>query len=351
MRTNSRARTGLVRGSAALALALSLAACSSSASPSPGAGEETAAAPEPSATPAAAASLHVMVPAQPGTGWEVTGSALQAALTAEGVVNGVDIVNYNGADGTVGLTQLVGQADPASLLVLGDALVGAVELTRASATLADVTPVARLTQDPLALVVAADSPYETVADLVADIAANGQDVPLGGGPAGSADHVLAARLLLASGMPADEVTTKLRYVPQGVSGESFDALFDGSVRAAVADVGEHADLLAAGSLRALAVSGAERSPSLPDVPTLREQELDVVLSSWRGVAVAGAVDGARVAELVAAMTDVHGTAGWTSALAENGWTDAFLTGPELDAFVDAEVASVRQTLLDVGLTS
>jgi putative tricarboxylic transport membrane protein len=67
------------------------------------------------------------------------------------VVNGVDIVHYRGADGTVGLTQLVGEADPGSLLVLGDTLVGAVELTDAAATLDDVRTLARLTDEPLAI--------------------------------------------------------------------------------------------------------------------------------------------------------------------------------------------------------
>ncbi|MGW6128424.1 tripartite tricarboxylate transporter substrate-binding protein [Cellulomonas sp. NPDC055163] len=351
MRSTTRVRTRLALASAVLTLATVLTACSPGTS-GPEADQRGAAEPAPVAeTTPAGERLSVHVPTERGTGWDVTGQALVDSLAAGGGVNGVDIVHYRGADGTVGLTQLVGEADPGSLLVVGDTLVGAIELTDAAATLDDVRTLARLTDEPLALVVTADSPYRTATDLLDDILANGPAVPVTGGPAGGADHLLAIRMLLAAGVPAAEVTTRLHYVPQPSTGESFDPLFDGTVRVAVADVSEHADLLASGSLRALAVSGAARSPVLPDVPTLGEQGVDVVLTSWRGVAAAGTLEPARLDELGGLLTSLHGTPEWQAALEQHGWSDAFLTGPELDAFVAAEVAAVRQTLVDVGLAS
>lgn len=293
--------------------------------------------------------LKIIVPADPGGGWDQTGRAMQKDLQDNDLVDSAQVVNVGGAGGTVGLTQLANERDPNTLMVMGLVMVGAIETNQASTTLEDTTPIAQLTTEPLVVVVPADSPYQTVTDLVEDIAERGQGVSVTGGSAGGADHILAGLMLKEHGVAPKEIADKLNYIPFSGGGESLAALLGNKVDAGISGVGEYAEQVKAGKLRALAVSGEEPSPALPDTPTLQESGLDLVLTNWRGVVAPGNVDEAKADELVTLMEDLHGTDAWAQTLEENDWQDAFLAGDEFEALLTDETATVQQTLADIGL--
>jgi tripartite tricarboxylate transporter TctB family protein len=105
----------------------------------------------------------------------------------------------------------------------------------------------------------------------------------------------------------------------------------------------------AGTVRALAISSAERLPGL-DVPTLREQGVDLEFENWRSVVAApgiGSAERTRLESVVAAMV---ATPEWRAALERYRWIDRFLAGEEFARFVDREEARVRTTLqkIDAG---
>ena len=260
MRSIRRHTSAMIAVSAALAL--TLAACSDGTDD----GGEAA------GTGAAASidDLQIIVPADPGGGWDQTGRTMQSVLQDEEIVADAQVVNVGGAGGTVGLAQLATETDPNTLMVMGYVMVGAIETNQAETTLEDVTPVARLTEEPLVIVAPAESPYETVSDLIEDIQANGQAVSVTGGSAGGVDHILAAQMLTEAGMPAEEVAGMLNYIPYSGGGESLAALLGNNVNAGISGVGEYAEQVDAGNIKALAVCGEERSPALPDKPTLGE---------------------------------------------------------------------------------
>ena len=293
--------------------------------------------------------LKIIVPADPGGGWDQTGRAMQKDLQDNDLVDSAQVVNVGGAGGTVGLTQLANERDPNTLMVMGLVMVGAIETNQASTTLEDTTPIAQLTTEPLVVVVPADSPYQTVADLVEDIAERGQGVSVTGGSAGGADHILAGLMLKEHGVAPAEIADKLNYIPFSGGGESLAALLGNKVDAGISGVGEYAEQVKAGKLRALAVSGEEASPALPDTPTLQESGLDLVLTNWRGVVAPGNIDEAKADELVTLMEDLHGTDAWAQTLEENDWQDAFLAGDEFEGLLTDETATVQQTLADIGL--
>lgn len=289
--------------------------------------------------------LNIVVPADPGGGWDQTGRAMQKDLQDNDLVGNASVVNVGGAGGTNGLAQLATEQDPNTLMVMGYVMVGAVETNAAANRIEDTTPIARLTDEPLVVVVPADSPFQTVDDLVAAVDAEGQGVSITGGSAGGADHILAGMMLKESGIAPEN----LNYIPYSGGGESLAALLGNKVSAGISGVGEYAEQVKAGTLRALAVSGAEPAAQLPETPTLTDEGMDVVLTNWRGVVAPGNIDEEQAAALTDLVTQLHDTESWQATLETNNWADAFMTGDDFDAFLEEDIATVKTTLTEIGL--
>lgn len=318
---------------------LALTACSSG-------GTETASEP---AAGGAVESLQIIVPADPGGGWDQTGRAMSQLLTAEELVGSAPVTNVGGAGGTVGLASLANEKDPNTLMVTGLVMVGAVETNAADVRMEDTTPIARLTEESLVIVVPADSEYETLEDLADDIVDKGQEVTVTGGSAGGADHILAGLLLEAAGLSGDEIAEKLNYIPNSGGGEAVSLILGNNVGAGISGVGEFLEHIEAGTMRALAVSSAEPVESLPDIETMTEAGYDVTLTNWRGVLAPSDITEEETAALTDLVTELHGTEAWTEELATRGWTDAFLTGDEFGDFLESDITEVGATLKNIGL--
>ena len=196
--------------------------------------------------------LKMMIPANPGGGWDQTGRNLAAAMQSAKLVSGVQFDNKGGAAGTIGLAQFVNSAkgDPNAVMIGGMVMVGGIILNKSPVNLSQVTPIARLTSEWEVVVVPAQSPHKTMADLVKALKENPGKVSWGGGSAGGTDHILV-------GMIAKEVGVnpgKVNYVAFKGGGEAVAAILGGHVTAGVSGVGEFAEQIKAGKMRALAVS-------------------------------------------------------------------------------------------------
>ena len=286
-----------------------------------------------------------MAPASPGGGWDQTSRVLQRTLQTDGLARNVQVFNVEGAGGTIGLGQLARETDDALVMTMGLVMVGAVLTNDSSTTLADVTPIARLTGESEILVVPADSPYESMADFVEAWAADPRGQPVAGGSAGGSDQILAGLVAQATGVDPRQVN----YIAYSGGGESLAALLGNQVAIGISGIGEYAEQVRSGDLKALAVSGTERSDQLPDVPTLMEQDIDVELVNWRGLmARPGMSDDARD-DLVRLITDAHDTEEWAGVLDTNGWDDEFLTAEDYAEFLRSEDERVRVVLTDLCL--
>lgn len=323
---------------AAGASALLLAGC---AAPAPGSGGE--------ADAGAISSLGVIVPADPGGGWDQTGRALAEVAVGEGLVSSAPVTNIGGAGGTIGLSSLANETDPHTLMLTGFVMVGAVETNSSEVRMEDTTPIARLTEEAGVIVVPAGSPYETLEDLVNDMIENGKDVSITGGSAGGVDHILAAQLLKEAGQSADEINEKLNYIPNSGGGEAVTLLLGAKVSAGISGISEFSEQVKAGELKALAVSSAEPSELLPDVPTIIDSGYDLEITNWRGVIAPGDISDADREKLVELVTEVASSQAWKDILETKGWADAFLPGDEFDSYLDQNITDVTAVLKDIGL--
>ena len=295
---------------------------------------------------AQALELKITAPAAPGGGWDSASRSLQQAMTATGAVKSVQVVNVPGAGGTVGLAQFVNSAkgDGNQMLTMGITMLGAVLTNKAPVGLDTVTPIARLTADALVIVVPANSPHRTIKDLAAALKADSSKVVWAGGSAGGADHILAALVTKAAGGDA----TKLNYVPFSGGGEALAEMLGGRVAAGVSGYNEFESQIKAGKLRALGIASAKRMTGV-DVPTLKEQGMDVEFVNWRGIVAAPGITPAQKAALSAAVEKALKSDEWAKILKARGWDDAYLSADNFAAFLKAEQARVKEVLTSVGL--
>ncbi|TXS14463.1 tripartite tricarboxylate transporter substrate binding protein [Streptomyces sp. adm13(2018)] len=290
--------------------------------------------------------LRLMVPNTPGGGYDIT--ARTAAKNAEeaDLTGDIEVFNLPGAGGTVGLTRLVGERGNGRLAMsMGLGVVGAVHTNETPRTLADTTPIARLTEEQDIVVVGKDSPYRTIDELLTAWKANPGKLPVGGGSSpGGPDHLAPMLMAQAAGIAPKDVN----YVPFDGGGELLASILGDKVAFGVSGVGEYLDQIRAGELRLLAVTGPKRVPGL-DAPTLREAGLDAEFTNWRGIVAPPGLSDAEREKLVALVTELHASPQWRESLKTHGWDDAFLPGEEFGAFLAEEDRRVGSVLKELGL--
>ena len=289
--------------------------------------------------------LRMMVPASTGGGWDTTARTMQRVIQSSGVARNVQVFNVEGAGGVIGLGQLARQDDDALLMMMGLVMVGAVDTNDSSTRLTDVTPIARLIGETELIVAPPDAPYDDIAGFVEVWKADPAGTPIAGGSAGGTDQILAGLLAQAAGIPPGEIN----YIPYSGGGESLSALLGNQVAAGIGGTADYGEQVKEGALPGLAVSTAERSDQVPDVPTLLESGFDVEVSNWRGVmARPGMSDSARE-DLIQLVVDTHDSDEWQEALESFGWDDQLLTGDDYGEFLAEEEARVREILIQIGL--
>lgn len=298
------------------------------------------------AIPAFAEDYTIMAPAAPGGGWDSTARTMQEVMQAEGISGSVQVQNVPGAGGTVGLAQFASGAagDPSQLMVSGYVMIGAILTNASPVSLADVTPIARLTGEAEAIAVPANSPIQTIGDLVEALKADPGAVSWAGGSAGGTDHITVGLLAKAVGVDP----TKINYVAYSGGGEALAAILGGQVTAGISSVSEFVPQAQAGTMRILAVSTDARWPGT-DAPTLIESGYDVNVQNWRMIAAAPGLTPEQKAAVTADIDKLAHSAGWKAALETKGWADTYLAGADFEAQLAADVTATTAVLKDVGL--
>ncbi|TXT36226.1 MAG: putative tricarboxylic transport membrane protein [Comamonadaceae bacterium] len=294
----------------------------------------------------AATNIKMMIPANPGGGWDGTGRALGKALLDAKVADTVTFENKGGAAGALGLAQFVNasKGDPNALLVMGAVMLGGIITGKPPVSITAATPIARLTSEYNVFVLPANSPFKTMADVVAQLKKDPGSVKWGGGSRGSTEHIAAAMIARAVGVdPA-----RINYVAFRGGGEATAAILGGNVTIGGSGYSEFSEYIKAGKMKPVGVTSAARLKGI-DVPTLKEQGLDVEIGNWRGVYGAPGITPEQRKALTEVVLKALKSKAWTEALAQNAWTPAVLSGPEFEKFVDDDFASLRATMVKSGM--
>ena len=294
----------------------------------------------------AAANLKMMIPANPGGGWDTTGRALGNALREAGVASAVTFENKGGAAGAIGLAQFYNSAkgDPNALMVMGAVMLGGIITGKPPVSVTQVTPIARLTSEYNVFVVPANSPFKNMKDVVEALKKDPGSVKWGGGSRGSTEHIAAAMIAQKVGVQA----AKINYVPFRGGGEATAAILGGNVSVGGSGYSEFQPYIESGKMIPIAVTSAKRLPGI-NVPTLIEQGIDVEIGNWRGVYGAAGISTAQRDALADMIAKATKTKSWQEALTKNNWSPALLTGQAFADFVDADFASLRATMVRAGM--
>ena len=294
----------------------------------------------------AAATIKMMIPANPGGGWDTTGRALGKALQDSGVASSVTYENKGGAAGIIGLAQYANatKGDGNSLMVMGAVMLGGIITGKPPVSLDKVTPIARLTSEYNVFVVPANSPLKTMKDVVEQMKKDPGSVKWGGGSRGSTEHIAAAMLAREVGVDA----TKINYVPFRGGGEAVAAILGGNVTVGGSGYSEFQQYIETGKMRPIAVTSPKRLKGI-NIPTMIEQGYNVDIGNWRGVYAPAGLTAAQRKELTDMVLKATKSKSWAESLEKNNWTPAWMPNPEFDDFVDREFASLRATMVKAGM--
>ena len=280
----------------------------------------------------ARSAVSLIAPAGAGGGWDGAAREIQQTMREEGSVVNPTVVNIPGAGGTIGLSQLMEMpGNNTTLMVMGITMLGAININGSGVSIDEVTPIARITDDYDVLVVPADSPYETVDDVMQEMAKDPRNFPWGGGSLGSLDQMIIAQLAEEAGVDPKEVN----YMAHSGGAELATALLSGTIDASVSGYNDFSDQIEAGRLKMLGISAEEPVDGI-DTPTMIEQGYDVSLVNWRGVVAPPGLDDEDVEELRTIMREVLESDTWADVLERNQWADSSLIGEDFEKNLEEE---------------
>ena len=299
-----------------------------------------------SATGDLSKNLTLIAPAGAGGGWDGFARETQQAMRLTGAANNAQVVNIPGAGGTIGLgkfSTMDGRAD--TILATGTAMVGGIALNDSPVGFSDTTLLARVAEDYDVLIAAADSPYNTLDDVMTAWKKDPEGFVWTGGSAGSVDHLTIAQLAQLGGIAGSAIT----YIPKSGGGEAIQTLLAGTTDFASTGFNEVSDQIDSGRVKALGVAAPERISGFEDIPTMSEQGYEVTLTNWRGWLGAPGITAEETSQLAGLLETTRNSAEWKDALTRNQWSDVWLTGQAFADFIVEDTKRIESLLKELGL--
>lgn len=292
-------------------------------------------------------SIHFLIPGGAGGGWDGTARGTGEALTGAGLVGTASYENMSGGGGGKAIGYLIENADSNH----GTLMVNSTPIVIRSLTgvfphnFRDLTLVAGTIGDYAALVVGKDSPINSMDDLLAAYDADASATAIGGGSVpGGMDHLVAAMVMEAAGRDALGV----KYIPYDAGGKAMAALLSGEIAALSTGFSEAVDLAAAGEVKIIGVTSADRVDAAPDAMTMMEQGIDTTFVNWRGFFGAPGLPDDQVAAYQDAIAKMYNTPEWEDVRARNGWVNIHNSGDDFQTFLEGQEQVIGDLMRKLG---
>lgn len=291
--------------------------------------------------------IEFVAPATPGGGWDLTARSMQRALNNNDLVESdINVVNKPGGGGEVGFQYLKNRdsnklAVNSSLLFTNNAL-GLSELSHE-----DFTPLAILATEWQSIAVGPDSDYQDLESVMEQLKKDPESLKIGVAPGlGNDDHLSFIQAAQEYGIDP----SKLDFLVYESGGEVVTALLGGHIDVATMSVSEASEQYKADRLDIVGVSSEERLDELPEVPTFKEQGVDLVFPHWRGVMGPPDMTEEEIAYWDERLQQMVETEEWQTILENNQWDDYYMDAEETEQFMDEQEQTYEELLTNAGLT-
>lgn len=301
-------------------------------------------------TAGVASAAECIAPANAGGGWDFTCRQIGKILYDIGQVDKpVQVTNMAGGGGGLAYAHVVNERADDAELVVAASQATATRLAQnayGGATADQVRFVGAIGADPGVIVVAADSPLNSLGDLVDAIKA-GDDVSFAGGSAaGGFDHLKVLQVLKAGGY--DDIRA-VKYIGVDGGADAITQTVGGFTTAMTGDMSEIVGFLKSGEVKALAVLTEERVPGFDDIPTATEQGFEVVAVNWRGLYVPKGISDEQFEAWGAKLAAVAESDEWKAAMEANGLAPFTKVGGDFQSWVDGVIASTEELSREIGV--
>lgn len=293
--------------------------------------------------------VEIVAPAGPGGGWDLTARAIQRSATEEKLVGkNIIVSNKPGGGGAVGWTYLKGKEGNGHFLAANSSLILLNNLLGSSPlTYKDFTPLAMLTTEWISVAVKGDSPYKTGKDLLEALKKDPGSMTIGVGPSlGNNDHLSFIRVAQKFGVD----TSKLKWVVfEGAGGDVVMNLLGGHVGLVTTALSEVLPQHKAGKVRVLGITADKRVDMVPDVPTWKEQGVDLVFPHWRGVMGPPGMTPAQIAYWDKVLGGVAKSAGFKKTIESLNGQVYYKNSAEFTKFLEEQNAALGPLIENLGL--
>jgi putative tricarboxylic transport membrane protein len=278
--------------------------------------------------------INMVAPSGAGGGWDLTIRTVGKVLKDTGLVDAnMPVVNRPGGGGAVNLAYMQTQKGKGDLISVYSPPILLTNLTGLTQySYKDTTPIARLITDYAAFVVPENSQYKSIKEVMDALKKDSKSVKIGGtSAAGSMDHIQFLLVAKAAGV---ENLRNIDYI-SFQDGSLIAQALGGHVDLISTGLGDVAGLVESGKLHALAQTADKRIGSglIADIPTVKEEGIDVTFENWRGLFGPKDMPEEAVAYWRETLQKMVETTEWKEALQRNGWDDAYQNDQDFTTFL------------------